>query len=139
MLRTFGRLLALVLLCGVGQAGVPSGADESVKTGEKRDTLLYVRTDPPGAKVLLNGKELGTSNGLFQVDPGTGTIYVELEGREPGERQVIIQANGVTRVELQLKPQANAKVKEAPSHRSTAARHGQAGLCHGGAEVLQTW
>ncbi|MGO8747133.1 MAG: PEGA domain-containing protein [Thermoguttaceae bacterium] len=109
MLRKTSRLFALVLLCGVVQAALSMRADEPVKTGEKRDTLLYVRTDPPGARVLLNGKELGTSNGLFQVEPGTGTILVELEGRKPDQRQVIIRANGVTRLELQLKPQAKAE------------------------------
>jgi hypothetical protein len=108
MLQKTIRLLLLALLCGVGQTRVSIGADEPVKTGEKRDTLLYVRTDPPGAKVLLNGKELGTSNGLFRVEPGTGTILVELEGRRPDERQVIIRANGVTRVELELRPQTKA-------------------------------
>ena len=137
MLRTFGRLLALVLLCGVGQAGVSSGADEPMKTGEKRDTLLYVRTDPPGAKVLLNGKELGTTNGLFHVDPGTGTIFLELEGRKRGERQVTIQANGVTRVEVELKPQANAR-SGSPVYRSTAEGRSSRSLS-GGRQVLQTW
>ena len=121
MLRKTSRLLALVLLCGIGQAGVCIRADEPVKTGEKRDTLLYVRTGPPGAKVFLNGKELGTSNGLFHVEPGTGTILVELEGRQPGERQVIIRANGITRVELKLKPQAKAEA-EAPTPSAACRR-----------------
>jgi hypothetical protein len=116
MLRRTSGLLAVVLLCGVGQAGVPVRADEPVKTGEKRDTLLYVRTDPPGAKVLLNGKELGTSNGLFRVEPGTGSIQVELEGRKPGQRQVMIRANGITRVGLELKPQAEVKVEAKGAH-----------------------
>jgi hypothetical protein len=109
MSRKIGRLLALVLLCGAGQAGLFLRADEPVKTSEKRDTLLYVRTDPPGAKVLLNGKELGVSNGLFNVEPGSGTILIELEGRKPDQRQVIIRANAVTRVELSLEPQAKVK------------------------------
>jgi hypothetical protein len=106
MLRKMSPWLAVVLLCGIGHAGMSTRADELPKTGGKRDTLLYVRTDPPGAKVLLNGKELGTSNGLFPVESGTGTILVELEGRKLGARQVIIRANGITRVELRLKSQA---------------------------------
>jgi len=107
MLRRTGRLLTLVLLC-LGQAVSSLTAGGPVKTGEKRDTLLYVRTDPPGAKVFLNGKELGHSDGLFHVDPGSGTILLQLEGRKPGARQVIIQANGITRVELSLEPQTKA-------------------------------
>ena len=107
MQKTTG-VLTLTILGILGQAAACWAGDELPETGEKRDTLLYVRTDPPGAKVLLNGKELGVSNGLFPVEPGTGTILVELEGRQPGQRQVIIRANGVTRVELKLKPQTKA-------------------------------
>jgi hypothetical protein len=103
------RLLAVILLCALGRADAISKADEPVKSGENRDTLLYVRTDPPGAKVFLNGKELGTSDGLFRVEPGNGTIFVEVEGRKMGQRQVIVRANGITRVELKLTPQADAK------------------------------
>ena len=33
-------------------------------------TELYIRTVPAGAKVLLDGKPLGTSPGLFEVKPG---------------------------------------------------------------------
>ena len=29
-----------------------------------------MRTDPPGAKVFVDGKELGTTNGLFHVEAG---------------------------------------------------------------------
>lgn len=111
MLRRTTCLLLLVLLCGFAQTGGFLNAAEPVKTGEKRDTLLYIRTDPPGAKVLINGKEVGTSDGLFKVEPGMGTILVELEGREPGERPVIIRANAITRVELSLKRKAEPKAE----------------------------
>ncbi len=78
---------------------------EPLKTGKNRDTLLYVRTDPPGATVFLNGKKLGTTSGLFPVEPGSGTILLELEGHQAGQRPVIVRANGITRVELDLAPQ----------------------------------
>jgi hypothetical protein len=58
--------------------------------------------------VYLNGKELGKTNGLFPVEPGDGTILLELEGREAGKRPVMVRANGITRVELNLAPQAEA-------------------------------
>jgi Flp pilus assembly protein TadD len=107
MRRTIG-LLVMAFLWSLGQAAVSQAADESPRTGEKRDTLLYVRTVPPGAKVLLDGKELGTSDDAFCVEPGVGTIVVELEGHKPNAKQVTIRANEVTRVELVLKPQRNA-------------------------------
>lgn len=111
MLKTTSCLLAVALLCSFSQPGVCLRADEPVKTGAERDTLLYVRTNPPGAKVFLNGKELGTSDGLFHVEPGTGSILIELEGCKPDQKQVIIRANGITRVELALKPQSAGKAK----------------------------
>jgi hypothetical protein len=120
MLRRTTCLLLLVLLCGFAQTGGFLNAEEPVKTGEKRDTLLYIRTDPPGAKVLINGKEVGTSDGLFHVEPGTGTILVKLEGREPGERPVIIRANAITRVELSLDPKEGPKLEQKLEPKSRA-------------------
>jgi hypothetical protein len=126
MLRNLNRLLLFVLLCGIAPValtadepvkGGPTISDaarsaevEPTKTGKTRDTLLYVRTDPPGATVFLNGKELGKTNGLFPVEPGNGTVLLELAGHEAGRRPVIIRANGITRVELKLAPQVEAKV-----------------------------
>jgi len=102
-------LLASAMLCGAGPIGLSMGAEEPVKTGEERDTLLFVRTDPPGATVLLNGKELGTTNGLFRVEPGTGSIVILLEGRKPGKKQIVIRANAVNRLELSLQRQTEAQ------------------------------
>jgi len=135
MLRNPIRLLALVLLCGIEAAALradepektgvkhdsplPARADsaqppkaEPLKTGKNRDTLLYVRTDPPGATVFLNGKKLGTTNNLFPVEPGSGTILLELEGHQTGPRPVIVRANGITRVEVILAPQAKGVTAE---------------------------
>ena len=70
---------AIVLLFGLGQV-VASMAADPPKTGEKRNTLIYVRTDPPEATVVVNGKELGKTPGLFPVEAGDATITIELEG-----------------------------------------------------------
>lgn len=94
-------LLTVFFLSALCQA-----ADPPVETGEERDTLLYVKTDPPGAKVFLDGKELGTSNNTFPVDAGVGAIRVELDGYKPGTKQVTIRSNRITRLELELKPKA---------------------------------
>lgn len=110
MFNGLTRLMLLAVLCCMGGATSVRAA-EPVKTGEKRDTLLYIRTDPPGAKVLINGKEAGSSDGLFRVEPGSGTILVELEGRKPDKRQVIIRANAITRVEMSLDPKEGPKRK----------------------------
>ena len=109
MMTRICRLLAMALPLSVALT-FPSAAAEPPKTGEKRDTLLYVRTVPPGAKVLLDGNELGRSDDLFSVGPGVGTIVVELNGHEQAKQKVAIQADRVTRLELVLKRQGEAGV-----------------------------
>ena len=134
-----GRLLAMVLSLNFALAFVSTAA-EPPKTGEKRDTLLYVRTVPPGAKVLLDGKELGTSDDLFSVGPGVGRIVIELEGYQPGDKQVTIKANAVTRLELTLKRQAEAPVtgkQPAPAASEPRLNPGFIGrLPHGAVELI---
>ncbi len=97
-------VFAVALLCVVAQIAACLAADPP-KTGEKRDTLIYVRSDPPGAKVLVDGKELGRTNGLFPVEAGVATVILELKGHAPVKKQVTIQAEGITRIEIELKPQ----------------------------------
>lgn len=109
MRKETNHWLPLVLLYGLCIPHTILSAAEPVKTGKDRNTLLYIRTDPPGAKVFVNGKEMGTSNDLFPVKPGKGTILVELEGRKSDERQVIIRANAITRLELSLEPRPESQ------------------------------
>lgn len=87
----FKTTLVLLGLLAVG--GVPSSS---------LPTRLYVRTFPPGAKVLLDGKLLGTSDGLFVVSPGPARIAAELDGHKRETRQIEIQPGQITRVEMQL-------------------------------------
>ena len=68
------------------------------------------------AAVYLNGKELGTTNGLFNVDPGMRSIRIELEGRKPVKKQVNIRASEVTRVELSLEPRTGVQVGSFVGH-----------------------
>jgi tetratricopeptide (TPR) repeat protein len=107
-MRTTICLLTFLFLGALSPTPACVAADPPAKTGEKRDTLLYVRTVPPGAKVLLDGKELGKSDDLFSVEPGVGKIVVELDGYKPDSKQVTIRGEAVTRIELALKPQGQA-------------------------------
>ena len=104
--------LAIAFFCALGPTAACFAADEPAKTAETRDTLIYVRTDPAGAAVFIDGKKIGASNGLFRVESGTVTISAELEGREPSSKQVTIRANRITRVELILKPAAKTGKSE---------------------------
>lgn len=102
--------LFAVALCMFGQIATTRAA-EPPKTGEKRDTMIYVRSTPSGAKVLLDGEEIGRTNGLFRVDAGVATIVLELQGHAQVKQKITIPANGITRVVIELKPQ-NAAVAE---------------------------
>jgi len=94
--------LSLALL---GLLGAP------VETQATAETLLYVRTSPPGAKLLLDGKPLGTSDDLFAVEPGVRRIVIELEGHGPQAKELTIRAGEVTRIELELKKVAGANAE----------------------------
>jgi hypothetical protein len=76
------------------------------RAADEPPTELYVRTTPEGAKVFLDGNEVGVTPGLFKVDPGAAKIVVKLEGHDPIEKEVKIKASRVTRIELALKKQA---------------------------------
>jgi hypothetical protein len=65
-----------------------------------------VRTSPPGAKVLLEDKSLGTSDGLFVVAPRPARIAVELDGHQREIRQIDIPPEPIARDEMQLQEQA---------------------------------
>jgi len=122
MARKMSGWLAMALLCAFGAFTICLAADPPVKTGEKRDTMIYVRTNPPGAKVLLDGKELkelGRTNGLFRVEAGVATIILELEGYGQVKQQVRIPADKITRIVIELKPQNPAgegETTETPSN-----------------------
>ncbi len=127
VMRKTARRLAIMLSCTLGLtvAGLvtwstswrsvsSARADEPIKTGKTRDTLLYVRTDPPGATVFLDGKKMGISGGLFRVESGVSTVRIELDGHKTDSRELTIRAERVTRLELTLEPAAKpAEEKEA--------------------------
>ena len=87
-------LIALASLGASPDARAQSEATESARpqTGPQRGTYLFVRTKPDGAKVLIDGKQVGVSDDLFPVDPGVRRIIVELEGHDPNGREVTIRA-----------------------------------------------
>ena len=50
---------------------------------------LFVRTDPPGANVKVNGDAIGPSPAVWRFEHyGTVLIEVELEGYEPREKRL---------------------------------------------------
>ncbi|MCF7976157.1 MAG: type II secretion system protein GspG [Phycisphaerae bacterium] len=92
-----------VLLCTLALFCMTS---DQVETSRTADTLLYIRTVPSGAQILLDGKPLGSSDGLFPVKSGAYRIVVDLEGHEPQNQQISIRDGQITRIELILEPQS---------------------------------
>lgn len=108
-----GATLLLFVLAGIFVA--------VAETSKEPPTELYVRTVPPGAKVLVDGKELGASDGLFKVEPGVRRIVVELEGYKPQDKEVTIRASRITRLVLTLNKRPEV-VKADGQKRAVAAQ-----------------
>ncbi|MHC4399567.1 MAG: PEGA domain-containing protein [Planctomycetota bacterium] len=73
-------------------------------TGASREppTELYVETDPPGATVLVDGKEVGTSPGLFKVEPGVREIIVKSADHDSKGGKVEARGSRITKITLHL-------------------------------------
>jgi len=86
-------LIALIFAASAARAG-------------QLPTRLYVRTIPPGARVVVDGKELGladgVSSGLFVILPGDHTVTIELEGYAPEKRDIKATEEHITRVVISL-------------------------------------
>jgi len=93
-------LLSCALLCTA--APPPQTADTA-------ETLLYVRTTPSGAEIRLGGQPLGTSDGLFPVEPGTYKIIIDLTDHRPKEQEITVRNGRITRLELELDKRPPAK------------------------------
>lgn len=72
----------------------------NVKSQSDPQTLLFVKTNPKGAEVRLEGKVLGKSDGLFVVEPGTYKIVIDLSGNEPREQEITIREGRIARIEM---------------------------------------
>ena len=102
-----------------------AAAAPPMETQATPKTQVYVRTTPPGAKIVVDGKPRGTSPDLFDVPPGVRkmTIEVELLGHHPKKRQVRIDGGQITRVILEgpgsRTPPANRVLPTAETLQST--------------------
>ena len=102
MLRsTIHQAVAVVV---IGLALLPLAGDPPSVATNKKDakTELYVRTIPSGAKVSVDGKLLGTTDGLFSISAGTREVVVRLEGFDTEERTVTVRGGKITRLILEL-------------------------------------
>ncbi len=53
---------------------------------------LHIRTEPEGARILVNGKQVGRSPVAWRFDHyGTVLVEAELEGYEPVQQKVVLR------------------------------------------------
>lgn len=94
---------AIILTGGICAVFILVGASiTAVASDDDPPSELYVRTVPSGAKVLVDGKQVGKSDNLFKVEPGARKIEVELEGFEPIRKEVNVAAARIKRVVFEL-------------------------------------
>lgn len=101
MQRTLLTYLAVTVLACVPAAAAPL------------PTRIYVRSTPSGARVSIDGGVVGTTDGLFEVEPGRHAVRVELDGYSPATKDVTAEAEQIERVVVSL--------KKAPGGRPPAA------------------
>ncbi len=88
-------------------SAIVGGRIASAQTTKQPRAELYVRTVPDGAAVLVDGKQVGKSNDLFEVEPGKRKIEVKLDGYEPSRKKVTVPAARIKRVVFALKKRPN--------------------------------
>lgn len=77
---------------------------------------IEIRTNPPGARLLVDGELKGASNLSLSLPVGTHEIRAELEGYEEGMAVANLSEGGlVSPVEINLKPRAAPTIPEAVS------------------------
>jgi hypothetical protein len=75
---------------------------------------LEIRTNPPGAKVLVDGEPKGSSNLSLALQAGGHQIRAELEGYEPGVASAnLSEGTSTSPLEINLKPLAAAAEPDA--------------------------
>ena len=83
---------------------------EDVQTTQQAATQLYVKTVPPGATVIVDGKTVGKSNGLFDVAPGAHKLALQIEGYKPEERSIEATEDEITRIKVSLSKQSGMTI-----------------------------
>jgi hypothetical protein len=69
---------------------------------------LLVYTDPPGARVSLDGEERGTAPLHALLGPGSYALTLALDGYEPVDRRVEVARSRSTAVDVVLRPAPRA-------------------------------
>jgi hypothetical protein len=84
---------------------------------------LHVASEPPGARVLVDGQAAGTDRPVttpftLYLTPGLHQVRVELKGHEVAAETVVIKRGGAARVDHGLVPLTSQVVKERAKDRT---------------------
>jgi len=74
-------------------------------------TVLDVKSDPPGARITLDGKMVGLTNARFNIYPGEHQITLEKSGYGSRTRKVTIQDGSTEEVAEQLRSSTQPAVE----------------------------
>ena len=66
----------------------PPAAAEEVEPESAAPTLLSIKSDPKGGTVIVDGRAVGTTPVLTEVEPGPHVVRIERKGYEPSERTI---------------------------------------------------
>ena len=83
MSRTIGSRLAIALICGLGSVAASLAAEPPAKTGEKRDTMIYVRSDHYVQQRRRAGLDLAGPEKPVLFGEKEGKIAIANRQREP--------------------------------------------------------
>jgi eukaryotic-like serine/threonine-protein kinase len=98
-----GGAVLLVLLTGIFYAlfsgeediELPTPAELPVPAPPPEPPVLTIETDPPGAMIMVDGREAGLSPLTIEaLELGEHTVGAALQGRKPAERQVKLEKPG---------------------------------------------
>jgi hypothetical protein len=105
-MRCPGRFLTVVSTLAVLTVVTVSARGQEVEVQKAPDTLLYIRTAPSGAKILVDGQPRGAEQ-LIELPDGTERVVigVQWEGQPSERHEIAVRSGKVTRVQFtQKKP-----------------------------------
>ena len=98
-----GGVLGL-LVAAAGIYTVRSARKAKDDTSISNNTMVALKTNPPGASIRVNGEVKCTSDCNIELAPGSYEIQAVLPGYEPGASKLNVAANTPANVDITLTP-----------------------------------
>jgi len=112
MLPWIGAAAGLLILASAGLFFWKRSAHQTPSVSAS--ITLEIRTNPPGARVLVDGEPKGASNLSLALPAGAHEIRAELEGYEPGTSSAnLSEGTQTSPLEITLRPLAGVAILDA--------------------------